>query len=514
MTSGIISETARTTSRWRRWSALAVLSLSLVGINLDMTILNVALPHLAADIHATSVQQLWIVDIYSLVLAGLLVPMSALADRLGRRRVLLTGYAVFALASMLVLFADTAAAVIAIRALLGVGGAMIMPTTLSMIRVVFADPKERATALGVWAAASSVGMAVGPVLGGLLLEHGTWHAAFLVNVPVMAVALVAGAVLLPEFRSPTPPQWDAPGALASITGMVALIWAITTFADHGAADGPAWIAFVAGVGILGWFIRRCLRDDNPMLDLTLFRSKPFTAGILAAATFMFAMSALLLLSAQWLQIVEGASPLEAGIAMLPAVLAVAAASPLAPSLAARIGARAVLGGGLAVTGMGFLVIFLAPQPLTYGWMVVAMILLGTGAGSLAVGSALIISGTPQEKAGHAAALEETSYELGSVLGVAILGSVASAIYSSRINSVAAQGAGLGAEQVRAAAQSLSAAEEVARAAGAPELMDLANRAFTLVLADTGLIGFVVMTLAAIGVTLLVPRRYDITRTGH
>ncbi len=398
MTGGIADEPARVNSRWRRWAALAVLSLSLAGISMDMTILNVALPQLSADIQATSVQQLWIVDIYSLVLAGLLVPMSAAADRLGRKCVLLTGYGIFAVASMLVVFADTAPAVIAIRALLGIGGAMIMPTTLSMIRVVFTDPKERATALGIWAAASSVGMAIGPVLGGLLLEHGSWHAAFLVNIPVMGAALVAGAVLLPEFRSPTPPQWDAPGAVASITGTVALIWAITTFAERGVTDQ------------LAWFIRRCLRHDNPMLDLGLFRSKPFTAGILAAATFMFAMSALLLLSAQWLQIVEGASPLEAGVAMLPAVLAVGVASPLAPSLASQ--------------------------------------------------------------------------------------------------------AGLDPAQVQAAGQSLSAAEDIARAAGTPELLTLADRAFTTALADTGLIGFVVMTLAAVGVTLLVPRRYDLTRAGH
>lgn len=513
MTGGITGEPARVISRWRRWAALAVLSLSLAGISMDMTILNVALPQLAADVHATSVQQLWIVDIYSLVLAGLLVPMSAAADRLGRRSVLLTGYGIFAAASLLVVLADSAPAVIAIRALLGIGGAMIMPTTLSMIRVVFTDPRERTTALGIWAAASSVGMAIGPVLGGFLLEHGSWHAAFLVNIPVMGVALVAGSLLLPEFRSPTPPQWDLPGALASITGTVALIWAITTFAERGVTDQPAWIALLAGTGILAWFIRRCLRHDNPMLDLGLFRSKPFTAGILAATTFMFAMSALLLLSAQWLQIVEGASPLEAGLAMLPAVLAVGVASPLAPGLAARIGARAVLGGGLGVTGMGFLTIYLAPQPISYGWMVVAMILLGAGAGSLAVGSALIISGTPQTKAGHAAALEETSYELGSVLGIAVLGSAAAAIYSSRITSLASQ-AGLDLAQVRSAGQSLSAAEDIARAAGTPELMTLADRAFTTALADTGLIGFVVMTLAAVGVTVLVPRRYDITRAVH
>ncbi|WP_201271185.1 MFS transporter [Acidipropionibacterium jensenii] len=311
-----------------------------------------------------------------------------------------------------------------------------------------------------------------------------------------------------------PPRWDALGALAAITGMLALIWSITTLADRGLTDVRAWIALVVGGSVLVWFIRRCLSQSNPMLDLTLFRSRPFTAGILAASTFMFAMSALLLLSAQWLQIVEGASPLEAGVAMLPAVLVVGVASPLAPSLATRIGARAVLGGGLGITGLGFLTIYLAPEPISYGWMVVAMILLGSGAGSLAVGSALIISGTPQEKAGHAAALEETSYELGSVLGVAILGSIAAAIYRSRMSTLAPRVAGLGSDQVWASEQSLSAAEGVARSVDAPGLMSLANSSFTTALADTGLIGFVVLALAAVGITSLVPKRYDVTRAGE
>ncbi|MWD30357.1 MFS transporter, partial [Aquicoccus sp. SCR17] len=190
---------------------------------------------------------------------------------------------------------------------------------------------------------------------------------------------------------------------------------------------------LAGAAALAWFVRRCLRRPNPMLELRLFRSSTFTAGILAALSFMFAMSALLLLSAQWLQVVLGVSPLQAGLAMLPAVFAVGIASPLAPRLAALVGPRAVLGGGLAIAGLGFLAIYLAPQPLTYTSMAIALVLLGTGGSSLAVGSALIMSGAPQDKAGNAAALEETSYELGAVLGVAILGSVASAVYNSGLS---------------------------------------------------------------------------------
>ncbi|MEW2571814.1 MFS transporter [Streptomyces sp. NPDC047070] len=498
----------------QRWAALAVLSASLIVISIDMTILNVALPHITTDLTPTASQQLWIVDIYALVLAGLLVPMSAVADRFGRKRILLTGFGVFAIASLLVLTATTPGSVISIRALLGVGGAMIMPTTLSMIRVIFTDPKERATALGIWAAVSSLGMAVGPVVGGLLLEHYSWQSAFLINVPLMAIALIAGLFLLPEFRSAVPPRWDTLGALASISGMVALVWSIKHVAHEGFGNPAAWGAFAAAALALTWFVRRCLSQANPMLDLRLFRNAPFTAGTVAALTFMFAMSALLLLAAQWLQLVRGASPLEAGVSMLPAVLAVGVASPLAPALAARIGARAVLGGGLAVAGLGFLVIFLAPTPLTYGWMVLALILLGSGGSSLAVGSAIIMSGTPQDKAGNAAALEETSYELGSVLGVAILGSVAAAVYSAGLSSTALAGLGLDDSQAAAARESLGGAVGVAAEAGSQKLTALATQSFVEALSQTGLAGFFIMTVAAVAVTLLVPRSLDLTKQSH
>ena len=497
----------------RRWAAFSVLSLALVVISMDMTILNVALPHIAADLHTTSAQQLWIVDVYSLVLAGLLVPLSAVADRFGRKRILLTGFALFAAASLLVFFAQNAPTVIAIRAFLGVGGAMIMPTTLSLIRVMFTDPQERATALGIWAAVSSTGVALGPILGGALLERATWHAAFLVNVPFMALALLAGTVLLPESRATVPPRWDTLGAAGAITGMVAVIWSIKHLASHGPANVPSWAALAAGAVTLGWFVLRCLRQDNPMLDLRLFRSRTFTAGIVAATTFMFALSALLLLAAQWLQIVQGASPFEAGAAMLPVVLTVAVASPLAPLLASRVGARCVLGGGLALAGVGYLTIFLAPSPLRYSWMAVAIVLLGTGGSALSVGSTLIMSSAPRDKAGNAAALEETGYELGSVLGVAILGSIASATYRADVSSRAA-GLGLRPDHVSAASESLAGAANVAHTTGSTELMALAGEAFTSAMGDTGAVGFITMTVIAVAVAICIPRRFNFTQAEH
>lgn len=398
----------------RRWACLTVLSAGLLVISMDMTVLNVALPDLAADPAPTASGQLWIVDVYSLVLAGLLVPMSALADRWGRRRLLLAGFAVFGGASLMVSAADSPATVIAVRALLGVGGAMIMPTTLSMIRAVFTDPAERATALGVWAAISSLGVAMGPIVGGLLLEHFSWHAAFLVNVPLMVVALIAGLLLLPESRDPAPGRWDAAATVLSVVGMVALVWAIKRFAKEGPVDSAAWAAAVSATVLLGWFVLRCLRRPDPLLDVRLFARAPFTAGTVAALSWMFATAALLLLVAQWLQLVEGHSPLWAGVYLLPLAGGAAVASPLAPALAARIGARTVLAGGLAVAGVGFLALYAVPGTLGYPVIALALALLGAGGGSPAIASAIIMSGTPPAKAGNAAAIEETAYDLGNV----------------------------------------------------------------------------------------------------
>ncbi|MFD4469876.1 MFS transporter [Rhodococcus sp. NPDC058505] len=506
----------------RRWAALAVLSLSLLAVVMDMTVLNVALPDLAADVQPSATQQLWIVDAYSLVLAGLLVSASALADRWGRKRLLLAGFAVFAVASMLVLVADSPEAVIAVRALLGLGGAMIMPTTLSMVRVVFRNPAERATALGIWASVTALGAAIGPIVGGLLLEHFSWHAAFLVNVPLMVVGLAFGAWLLPESRVPTAGRWDLLASLLSITGMVALVWAIKNMAkhypDHGIANPTAWAVFAAGAGLLTWFTMRCLRRPDPLLDVRLFTRRSFTAGTVAALAAMFAMAALLLLGAQWLQLVQGRSPLSAGVHLLPLAAGGAVTSITAPALATRIGARAVLAGGLAVSGIGFLLLYLAPAPLGYGWVAAALAVLGAGAGSLAIASALIMSGSPPEKAGSAAAIEETAYDLGNVLGVAILGSVAALVYRDGLH-LDAVTAGLPPSDelsaaVRVSEESLGGAMEVASRADLPELAVHAQDAFTESFTTIGLLGGVALLGVAALVAALTPRDVDITVQHH
>ncbi|MEU0242265.1 MFS transporter [Nocardiopsis sp. NPDC006198] len=514
-TSDAPGATAGHLSAGRRWAALAVLAASLLVVVMDMTILNVALPEMAAALAPTAAQQLWIVDVYSLVLAGLLVTMSTLGDRWGRKRMLLTGFAVFGGASLLVLAAESAPVVIAVRALLGVGGAMIMPATLSMIRSLFTDPAERAKALGIWAAVASLGAAVGPIVGGLLLEHFSWHAAFLLNVPLMAAAVLVSLFLLPEARNPHPGRWDALATALSIAGMTALVWGIKRIAKEGPADALALAALAAGLALLVWFVLRCLHSDSPLLRVRLFTVPSFTAGTLAALFITLAMGSALLLAAQWFQLVQGWSPLRAGVGLLPMAIAATVVSPLAPVLAQRIGARTVLVGGLALSGLGFAALALAPAPLTYAPVAVFLTLLGAGMGALAIASAIIMSGTPAEHAGSAAAIEETSYELGAVLGVAVLGSAASALYRAELPASDLAAAGLGPQGVGAAQESLGGALHVladlgpAGAAAAAQ----AQEAFTHGLTLVGGIGAAIMLVSVVVVFALTPKDLDVTK-GH
>lgn len=479
----------------RRWVGLAVLSLSLLVVMMDMTILNVALPELTRDVRPTSVELLWIVDAYSLVVAGVLVTAAALGDRFGRRRLLIAGYSVFGIVSMAIVLVDGAGAIIVLRALLGVGGAMIMPATLAMIRTLFTDARERGMALGVWAAVAGGGAGLGPVVGGALLETFSWHSAFLVNVPLMAIAVVAAIALLPESRSDRPGRIDAAGVVLSLTGMAGLVYAIKEMGKHGIELAPLGIG-VAGAAALTVFVRRCLRSPQPMLDVRLLVGRRFRAGVVTAMSAMFAMGALFLLGAQHLQLVEGLSPLAAGLWLLPMAGASVVASLLAPPLAERTSARATLSGGLWISALGFLMLFALPINLLT--LVLALSVVGLGTGTLSIASGLIMSDTPAEKAGSAAAIEETSYEFGMVLSIAILGTVAAALYRAGLPEGAAP----------------AVQESLAAAAGAPEVFGPAAAAFTSSLAWTGLAGAVVIGAAAVAVWRLAAPRSDAPPRGR
>ena len=514
MSDQLTAPTMAPLSKARRWAAVGVLTASLLVITMDMTILNIALPDMAAELHPTSDQQLWIIDVYSLVLAGLLVSFAAIADRWGRKRMLMLGYSIFGAASLLVLFATTAESVIAIRALLGVGGAMIMPITLSLIRVIFTDPRERATALAIWAAVSGLGAAFGPLVGGLLLEYFSWHAAFLVNVPLMFIGVVAGIIILPESRVAHPGRWDFLAAALSLVGMTLLVWAIKTFGKEASLLVPqAIVAFVAGAALITWFIVRCVRREAPLLDLRLFRNRVFSAGAIAALGSTFSMIAALLLIAQWIQLVDGASPVEAGVRLFPIAITGAIASLAAPSVARRIGARAVLAGGLGLAGVGMLIIGLQPGTLTTLTVIIALCFVGAGTGSLAIASAMIMHGSPEEKAGNAGAIEETSYELGAVLGVAILGSISALLYRAEF---IASGALQGVDRTLAqqAEESLGAAVSISGDLQLPEIAQQAGVAFTHSMQTTGITGAAVMFAVAVVVFLMTPKGTDVSEAAH
>jgi MFS transporter, DHA2 family, multidrug resistance protein len=490
-----LSATPVATAPRSRWAGLAVLAASLLVVVMDMTILNVALPDLTADLRPSAVTQLWIVDAYALVLAGLLVPLSALADRWGRRRMLLTGFTLFGVASLLVLVADSAGAVVAVRVLLGVGGAAIMPATLSLIRVLFPDPRERALALGIWAAMASVGAALGPIVGGALLEVFSWHAAFLVNVPLMVVAVVAGLRLLPESRSDRPGRLDATGVLLSVAGMVSVVYAVKQL-GHG-PDLTAVAVLALGVALVTAFVRRCLRQDDPMLAVGLFVDRVFRAGVLTALASSTVMMGLLFIASQWLQLVQGWGPLLAGTALLPLAVGGLVGSPLAPSIAARVGVRTVLVAGLVATSAGLATVALLPRPVPYAGLAVAFLVVGLGTAALGVGSALIMGRAPAHQAGSAAALEEMSYEVGGVLGVAVLGSLAGIVYRAGLPATA----------------SADATESLAGALGTPVAGE-AVLAFTDALVAVGVAGAVLAGLAAVVVWRSLPRDLDLADLHH
>lgn len=485
----------RTAAGRRRWAGLAVLAASLLVVVMDMTVLNVALPELTADLHAGALAQLWIVDVYSLVLAGLLVPVAALADRWGRRRMLLTGFTIFAVASLAALVAGSAGEVIAIRALLGIGGAMIMPATLSLIRALFPDARERAFALGLWAATAAVGGAIGPIVGGALLSAFSWHAAFLVNVPLMVVAFVAGRALLPESRSERPGRVDATGVLLSVGGMLAAVYAVKHVGKEG-LDLPTLVVLLAGVALLTAFVRRCRRQEDPMLAVGLFANPVFRAGVLTALVSSTVMIALLLVGSQWLQLVQGWSPLVAGLALLPMALGGLVGPPLAPAVAARLGASNVIVAGLVVLALGLLTLWLLPRPLPYAGVALALLLVGFGTAALGLASALIMGAAPAHQAGSAAAVEEMSYEVGGVLGVAVLGSLAGVVYRGGLP----EGAGH------------EAVESVAGALGTP-VEGAALASYADAFGAVGLAGALITLLVAAIVWRGLPRDVDVSG-GH
>ena len=484
-----------------RWLVLVVLTSSLLVVALDATILNVALPTLAADLEPSSTELLWIVDAYGLVLAGLLVAMSGLGDRVGRRRLLVIGLGTFAAAAGLAALSSSPEQLIAARVLLGAGGAMIMPSTITLLRTVFLDDRERAVAVGVWTAIAAGGFAVGPVIGGALLEIFEWQWVFAVQVPVVLLAIVAVLRVVPEWRSPDPGPWDPTGVVLSITGMIALVWGIKEASKHGFADAEAFGTLVLGAGALGAFVRRQRKLTYPLLDVELFRDRRFSASAVAVLAVFFGFGGLLLLLTQFLQIIQGHGPLEAGLRLLPLALAAGIASPLTDAAVRRVGAHVVVGGGFAMVAGAFGALYGLDADTPYALIAACLAALGVGAGMASTAaSAVILSSAPPERAAGAVAVQETAYELGGALGVAILGSVMTARYRAELDDLA----GLPAE----ARESLPAAAETAGRMGGDAgaaLIEAAQQAFLEGLGVTLIIAAAVTAAISVAALMFMPR---------
>jgi len=416
----------------REWAGLAVLALPTLLLALDVSVLYLALPHLAADLGAGSTQQLWIMDIYGFLIAGFLVTMGTLGDRIGRRKLLLIGAAAFGVASVLAAYSTSPEMLIATRALLGVAGATLMPSTLALISNMFRDPKQQATAIGVWFCCFLGGAAVGPVVGGVLLETFWWGSAFLLGVPVMALLLVAGPLLLPEYRDRQAGRLDLTSVALSLATMLPVIYGLKETARDGWQVLPV-AAIVAGAAFGLVFVRRQRRLTDPLLDLRLFTNRAFGAVLMIMLVAGAVGGGIGLLFSLDLQMVHGLSPLRAGLWQLPSVLAMIAVSLLAPVLARRIRPQTVIAAGLLVAAGGYLLI---TQVQATGGVAVLVVGLVIGTAGVGVGmpltTGLMLGAAPPEKAGSASALSETSGELGIALGVAVLGSMGTAVYRGQI----------------------------------------------------------------------------------
>lgn len=415
-----------------------MLCISLLVIGLDNTILNVALPSLVHDLHATESQLQWIVDSYTIVFAALLLTTGSLGDRFGRRGTLALGLVLFGAGSVMSAFAGSATVLIGTRAFQGLGGAFIMPSTLSILTNVFTDDRERGRAIGIWAGVSGLGVGLGPIVGGWLLEHFWWGSVFLVNVPVVAVGLVGCYTLVPTSKDPHTPKLDPLGTLLSITALTALLFAIIEAPSRGWTSPLILAAFSIGAVLLVAFIVWELRCDHPMLDVSFFRNPRFSAASVAVTLVFFAMFGSLFFLTQYLQFVLGYDALQAGVRIMPIAVALMVAAPLSSTLVSRFGTKLVVTAGLTIVAGALALLFTATPTTGYELVAVVLLLLGIGMGTaMAPATDSIMGSLPLEQAGVGSAVNDTTRQVGGALGVAILGSIMSTAYRARIDSVPA-----------------------------------------------------------------------------
>jgi MFS transporter, DHA2 family, multidrug resistance protein len=490
----------------RRWLILAVLCLSLLIIVMDNTILNVAIPSLMTELGATNSQIQWIIDSYVLVFAGLLLTTGSLSDRFGRKGALQVGIVLFGIGSAAAAMSQTANQLIFTRAFMGVGGALIMPATLSILTNVFRDPKERGRAIAIWAGFSGLGVAIGPVTGGLLLEHFSWHSVFWVNLPIGLLALVAGAFIVPTSRDPRQTRLDPPGALLSIVGLASLLFGIIEGPAKGWSHPLVVGGFVLAAASLGSFVAWELRTSTPMIDMSVFRNPRFSAASGTITLVFFALFGSLFLMTQYWQLVHGYSPLEAGVRLVPYAVAIMVVAPLSARLVERAGTKRIVMAGLGLIVTGLLLLSTIQPDTPYVIVISYFVVMAGGMGmTMAPATESVMGSLPREKAGVGSAINDTTRQVGGALGVAIIGSIVSSVYAGRIIGASAA-AGLDPAQASVAGDSLSSAQRVGGTlgSGAASFVDAANQSFVDALAVGLRISAAIVMIAVVTVWKYLP----------
>ncbi|WP_159612295.1 MFS transporter [Glutamicibacter sp. JC586] len=470
-----ISERASTLSKSRRWAALAVLIFPVLLISVDNTVLSFAVPAMTEALSPTGNQLLWIIDIYALILAGLLVPMGSLGDRIGRRKLLLIGASGFAVVSAVAAFATDASQLIAARALLGIFGAMLMPATLSLIRTIFPDAVERRTAIAVWAAAFSGGAVLGPIVGGLLLEHFWWGSVFLMAVPMLLPLLIGGLILVPESKDPNPGRVDPISIVLIIFTLLPFTYAIKTFATAPwfISVAAVAVAIISGVS----FVRRQLASTSPMLEMQLFKNPAFSGALMVNLIGVFSLVGFIYFVSQHLQLITGLSPIQAGLWMTPGLVLTMLFGLAAVALSRRFGSPNIMALGLIFSAVAYLLVLMAGTNASALMLMIAFAILGMGIGMTeTLSNDMTLAAVPPSKAGAASAISETAYEVGSVMGVAVLGTILNSAYSAQLLVPGS----LGQDQAQLARETLGGAHQVAaglNATDAQALLASAAQAF-------------------------------------
>ncbi len=482
----------------REWIGLGVIALPCMVYAMDLTVLNLALPAISTELKPTSSQLLWIIDVYGFMVAGFLITMGTLGDRIGRRKLLLIGAAAFGAASIVAAFAKSAEMLIVMRALLGIAGATLAPSTMSLIRNMFHDEHERQFAIGVWIASFSIGGAIGPMVGGTLLQWFHWGSVFLIAVPVMALALLLGPALLPEYKDPNAGRLDLPSVALSLAAVLCTIYGLKRLAEHG-VQWPALVCVALGIALGVLFVRRQSHLPYPLMELKLFRQPRFAAAIAAYALSCLAMFGIYIFITQFLQLVLGLSPLMAGLATVPWSLCFVIGSLGAPKLARRVSPLAILVGGLVTSAVGYALLALADGPHALALLIASTIIMSLGmAPVITIGNEMIITAAPPERAGAASALSETSAEFGGAMGIAVFGSLGTVVYRHLLGSDLP--AGLHPDAASAAMATLGGAVAAAQAQPGPigdALLGVSRAAFTSAMQLTSLLAMATVVAASV-----------------